>query len=140
MSSANARYRIPLAARAAALLAAILLGLGSIGLLQVAAWTGMAFDYGARYGLTKGLDRTFDGKHPCPLCKQISLARQSDKESKPAVTLTLTPIKLACAPATVGAAPHFVSPSDTHVYFDVVENFTTRSDRPASPPPRNLAA
>ena len=98
----------------------------------------MAVNYGARYGLTKGLERTFDGKHPCPLCKQIAKARQSEKESKQAVALTS--IKLACAPATVVAAQRLSSPCEKQIYFDVVEFCTIRSERPASPPPRNLAA
>ena len=48
----------------------------SIGLhwavLQSAAWVGMAVAYSVEKGsLTEGLSDTFDGNHPCRLCKAV---------------------------------------------------------------------
>ncbi len=124
--------------RGAALFAAALLGLGPLGLLQAVAWTGMAFDYSARYGLAEGLGRTFDGQHPCPMCKEITQARQKEKDSKAAVTLT--PVKLICIAAPSATRASKAPLREDRTYFVVRESFSTRADRPPSPPPRISAA
>lgn len=120
------------------MLAALLLGLGPLGLLQAVAWTGMAFDYSARYGLAEGLGRTFDGQHPCPMCKKITQARQKEKDSKAAVTLT--PVKLVCIAAPSAVSASETPPRQDRTYFVVRQFFVTRADRPPAPPPRTLAA
>ena len=55
----------------------------SIGLhwavLQSAAWIGMAVAYSVEKGVIEGLSDTFDGAHPCPLCKAVDEGKQ-DKE------------------------------------------------------------
>ncbi|MBU3666603.1 MAG: hypothetical protein FGM15_12120 [Chthoniobacterales bacterium] len=126
------------AARATLVLAALLLSLGPLGLLQAVAWTGMAFDYSTRYGFAAGLGRTFDGKHPCPLCKEITKARQNEKESKAAVTLS--PVKLVCVLAATPEVSSAGAPRGEHTYPLATVLFAERTDRPALPPPRTLAA
>lgn len=40
--------------------------------LQGVAWVGMAVSYSVQDGsITEGLSKTFDGAHPCPLCKAV---------------------------------------------------------------------
>ena len=57
---------------------------GSIGLhwafLQAIAWAGMVISYSQDASLTEAVVKTFDGKHPCPLCKQIAKGKQSEKK------------------------------------------------------------
>lgn len=51
--------------------------------LQGVAWVGMAVSYSIREGsVTEGLSQTFDGKHPCPLCKAVKQAAL-ESESQP---------------------------------------------------------
>jgi hypothetical protein len=40
--------------------------------LQTVAWTGMLIRYSSEGGVRQGLAQTFDGEHPCPLCKAIA--------------------------------------------------------------------
>ena len=57
---------------------------GSIGLhwafLQAIAWTGMVISYAHDAPLGEAVVKTFDGKHPCVLCKQIAKGKQSEKK------------------------------------------------------------
>jgi hypothetical protein len=60
----------------------------SIGLhwnaLQVVAWAGMLRDYTAQKGWVAGVIETFDGEHPCCMCRQISRGKsQQQDESAP---------------------------------------------------------
>jgi len=56
-------------------------------LLQGVAWVGMAVSYSIEVGSVKeGLEKTFDGEHPCPLCKAVQKGGQ--EEGDPADPLT----------------------------------------------------
>ena len=46
---------------------------------QSVAWVGMVVSYSQDLPLAAALSQTFDGKHPCSLCKQIAQGRQSEK-------------------------------------------------------------
>jgi hypothetical protein len=49
--------------------------------LQSVAWVTMLADNARVAPLTEALEKTFDGKHPCPLCNKIAQGRQSEKKS-----------------------------------------------------------
>ncbi|MCB1096502.1 MAG: hypothetical protein KDN22_13075 [Verrucomicrobiae bacterium] len=52
-------------------------------LLQCVAWVGMAIAYTGEDGsLVSGLSRTFDGQHPCSLCKAVESGVRSEQEQK----------------------------------------------------------
>jgi len=57
----------------------------SIGLhwafLQAMAWTGMILTYSQEGTFREALAKTFDGQHPCSLCKQIDVGKKSEKKS-----------------------------------------------------------
>ena len=57
-------------------------------LLQSVAWTSMAFSNAKHANLTQALEKTFDGQHPCELCKRIEKARQSEKKQDPQIAIT----------------------------------------------------
>ncbi len=58
----------------------------SIGLhwtfLQSMAWVGMVVSYTHAEGVTAALEKTFDGKHPCALCKAIAEGKQAEKKAE----------------------------------------------------------
>jgi len=58
----------------------------SIGLhwafLQTVAWAGMIVSYSQKLPLTKAVEKTFDGQHPCSLCKHIAKAKQSERKTE----------------------------------------------------------
>ena len=77
-----------LARRAAlwTLSATLLLGLSDGGwvLLQGVAWARMIVDYSRTQPLWQALEDTFDGRHPCPLCKTIRKSREASREREQA--------------------------------------------------------
>ncbi len=50
------------------------------GLLQSVAWTSMLVDHLRTDTLAEAVQHTFDGKHPCCLCKAIAAGKQSEKK------------------------------------------------------------
>src|SRR5437879_2948959 len=55
--------------------------------LQSAAWTGMAVQYSIKAGsLKNGLSKTFDGHHPCALCRAVSRGRMQEAAGLQAVS------------------------------------------------------
>lgn len=57
----------------------------SIGLhwafFQTLAWAQMVISYSQNASLTEALEKTFDGRHPCKLCKNIDESKRSEKKS-----------------------------------------------------------
>ena len=58
----------------------------SIGLhwafLQAVAWTGMVISYSQDRPVTEAVSDTFDGNHPCKLCKEIATDKRTEKKSQ----------------------------------------------------------
>jgi hypothetical protein len=52
------------------------------GVLQSIAWVGMMVDYSREGSLGEALVKTFDGRHPCALCKAIAKGQKSDKPAE----------------------------------------------------------
>lgn len=50
--------------------------------LQTVAWTGMIISYSRDASLSEALSKTFDGEHPCPMCKVIKKARAEEKQQE----------------------------------------------------------
>jgi hypothetical protein len=72
-------YRLPRVAIAVAL--GFSIGL-HWGFLQSAAWVGMVVNYAEDGGIGRALLETFDGNHPCALCKAIAEGKKSEKKSE----------------------------------------------------------
>jgi len=51
-------------------------------LLQTVAWTTMLADNLHSNSFHEAVAKTFDGKHPCPLCKAIAAGKQSEKKTE----------------------------------------------------------
>jgi hypothetical protein len=66
-----------------AALALILLMPGPAVLVQQAAWVNMLVSYTQERGLKRGVIETFDGNHPCGLCKKAEQLRQQEPPEDP---------------------------------------------------------
>jgi hypothetical protein len=106
----------------------------SIGLhwitLQSVAWGMMIVTYSQSCPLSEALAKTFDGKHPCDLCKHISVAQHAPK--KPEAQPAVAKLDLICA-VTPRSLP------DAWKRFNYASSsapINERGDRPAIPPPR----
>ena len=42
----------------------------------------MVVDYSREGSVSEALAKTFDGKHPCPLCKAIAAGKKAEKKSE----------------------------------------------------------
>ena len=56
-------------------------------LLQSLAWTSMLVNNLAATSVSTALERTFDGEHPCPLCKAIAKGRKAEKKADTLISL-----------------------------------------------------
>ena len=56
-----------------------------MALLQGVAWTTMVHDFSKSGSLSQAVEKTFDGKHLCPLCKKIAKARTAEQKSPASV-------------------------------------------------------
>jgi hypothetical protein len=102
-------------------LALFLVAGGHWAMLQSVAWVTMVKDFSKTGSLTEAVGKTFDGKHPCAMCKKLTNARAS--EEKAPVTLKVdkkaevfvasirseAPMPLA-RPIVYGPAPFVVMP------------------------------
>ena len=52
---------------------------GHWAFLQSAAWVGMALSYSKCDSMTVALEKTFDGKHPCQLCKLVKAGKAAEQ-------------------------------------------------------------
>ncbi len=84
-----------------ALLLALLMQ-GPAMLVQEVAWVNMLVTYTQERGLKRGVIETFDGEHPCELCKTAEKMRQQkgDDPAEPATPQTTRP-NLAWGPMMI---------------------------------------
>jgi hypothetical protein len=55
---------------------------GHWAILQSVAWVGMAVTYSKDASLSVALKKTFDGQHPCQLCKAVAEGKQAEKKKE----------------------------------------------------------
>ena len=103
-------------------------------LLQSVAWVNMAVHFSRSSPLTEALVKTFDGKHPCSLCKHISKSKSTEKKTDSTLDLKKQEFPYA--------ASMFIFTPPT-LYWEVPEKASLASDltdAPPVPPPRILSA
>jgi hypothetical protein len=99
--------------------------------LQSIAWTAMIVDYSKSASLCQAIKQTFDGAHPCSLCRIVHGGKTAEKKSDPQF---LTPkIDMICTKRAITliqacACVDYVA-GDFSV-FNICES-------PPVPPPRN---
>jgi len=67
--------------------------------LQSVAWASMLIEYSQHASVAKAITQTFDGQHPCTLCKQILAGQRAPKKDGPLVTKAKP--DLICATRTI---------------------------------------
>lgn len=65
-------------------IALILLMQGPAMLVQEVAWVKMLVSYTQERGFKRGVIETFDGNHPCDLCKKAAEIRRQEQPQEPA--------------------------------------------------------
>jgi hypothetical protein len=103
---------------------------GHWAVLQTVAWASMIVEYSHGAAVTEAVEKTFDGRHPCPICKEIQQHQQSEKKHE-ALQL-VKKIELFDEPVA-----SLVFPSRVASLLKVVDFFSSaRADAPPVPPPR----
>jgi hypothetical protein len=107
---------------------------GSIGLhwaiLQWVAWAGMVISYSQEGPVSQAVAKTFDGQHPCSLCKQITESKRSEKKPECKFEAGKLKFRYGAAPLICPRLPELwqLTPPD-----DATDPLT---QAPPSPPPR----
>jgi hypothetical protein len=100
-------------------------------LLQSVAWVGMVVSYAQDESLPTALAKTFDGKHPCKICRAVAEGKRSERAPQTkgkelkfdwlALRATLPPAGLDCSSSAVPSSD-----------LDLPSNL----EAPPIPPPR----
>jgi hypothetical protein len=98
-------------------------------LLQSAAWVGMMVDYSCQGSIKDAVTKTFDGQHPCPLCKLVREGKKSEKT--PQAQQIVKKIDLFAGKTAAFYFPPQTAPAPP---FSLVT--VTRTEPPLLPPPR----
>jgi hypothetical protein len=61
---------------------------GPWALVQAVAWGTMIMDFSKQGSVTEAVAKTFDGEHPCALCKKISQAKTGQSKAPAIVAST----------------------------------------------------
>jgi hypothetical protein len=115
------------------LAAALLYGSGAHWLLaQGAAWAGMVAARAGRTSVAEALATTFDGRHPCRVCRIVKRGAGADstpRAGRPAPTVDFA---FASIPAVLPAA------EAARPFPDASPDFASAPRVPPSPPPNLL--
>ena len=110
----------------------------SIGLhwafFQSLAWTSMLADNLRRDSLAQAVTHTFDGQHPCQLCKAIADGKKSEKKSEWTPCFKTFEFPPATADFVLTAPARFALPSRADTFA------RTLAETPPTPPPRRALA
>lgn len=107
---------------------------GHWAVLQSIAWTTMLVDNLQQTSLTEAVSNTFDGEHPCPMCKHIDEGKKSEKKSD-ALDFKVKKFELASTQAV------FIFAAPAAFRLQPWMRFTANSvtETPPVPPPRAIA-
>jgi len=100
--------------------------------LQSVAWIGMAVSYAQHSSLSEALVKTFDGRHPCKLCKAVAEGKRSEQKQTP--QKPINKLDLFCFHSAVAVK----GPNPSRVTTDCAGAILAPSEPPPSPPPRHV--
>ena len=107
---------------------------GHWAVLQTVAWADMLAKNLLTESVSDAITKTFDGQHPCKMCKQISAGKKAEKQSE--LPLQIKKLEFVSErPAFVFIAPQEFRLSP--VFLSALDGLT---HLPSVPPPRALAA
>ena len=105
---------------------------GHWAVLQTIAWADMLAKNLQTESVGEAITKTFDGAHPCKMCKQISAGKKAEKKAD----LTLQIKKLEFV--SIRPAWLILAPQEFQTVPETALNFESIPHRPSVPPPRPL--
>jgi hypothetical protein len=103
---------------------------GHWAILQSVAWVTMVASYSQTAPLKAALVKTFNGEHPCSICKFVANGKKSEQKQETGKLLVkldffLTPTRVAIYP-----------PVPASLQFSSTRSAGSRNETPPTPPPR----
>ncbi len=105
-------------------------------LLQTVAWTGMLVSYSRAGSFTEAVSKTFDGQHPCCMCKAIESGRKAEREQSQEKSTPDAKIKCVLPLEAV----FLYSPRSSELPAPLPAVFHSFQPEPQTPPPRGNRA
>jgi hypothetical protein len=99
---------------------------------QSVAWTTMLAENLQTSSLSQAIQRTFDGRHPCCLCKEIAKDKQSEKKSD--VQNELKKLDFSHSHSEFV----FCAPSHFYEVRSATDTAISLAEPPSLPPPKEL--
>lgn len=100
--------------------------------LQTVAWATMLMNNLHTQSMIEAMTHTFDGKHPCCLCKAIAAAKKSEKKNESALELKKMEFPPARENFALIAPLQFQLLPQAHTFADSL------AQKPPTPPPRGF--
>ena len=89
----------------------------------------MTVNFSQEVSIAEALSKTFDGKHPCPLCKLVRAGKKTESKEEAKIDLK----KVDWFSDSICA---YDFPKTTRRSCASLTSLSSRADTPASPPPR----
>lgn len=102
-------------------------------ILQSVAWVSMAAGYSKEGSLSQALLKTFDGQHPCQLCRYVDNGRKTDQQREVQLPALKIDFFLQSQPVVLDI-PQFSLPQ---LGFSLL--LAARAEPPPTPPPLVLS-
>lgn len=103
-------------------------------MLKSVAWATMLAKNARTEPLSEAISQTFDGHHPCPLCRQIAENRQREKKSDAQPELKRLEYSLDRIAFVICPPNHFYLQSES------LSSAPLLTEQPPTPPPRAFPA
>lgn len=120
----------------------ILVTVFSMGLhcavVQMVGWMGMTMEYSRNNSLSEALVMTFDGKHPCKLCKFVEKELGNTDDDGPRIQGGKTDSKLQPSICWVCGIKSVCRPCSLIAIDKSAVHTRTMRARPPLPPPREV--
>ena len=119
----------------------VLLACLSVGLhwnaLQVVGWVGMAVEFSRTRPVADALEMTFDGKHPCDLCKLVQNQGPLSEDDPQSPPKSKSELKLLVASIWENPLVSLKPSAEITAFPDEPRRASLARERPPVPPPRN---
>lgn len=110
---------------------------GHWAVLQTVAWAGMLHDYAQRTGsVAVAVEQTFDGQHPCALCRDIAAAKAREHTQNPTAPKAKDDTKVKALVADSLVNPMILVVTEIRFPRAVPDFGPSRTEQPPTPPPR----
>jgi hypothetical protein len=103
---------------------------GQWALLQSIGWVGMFLKFSQTEAVSAAIEKTFDGKHPCNICKAVQEGKRSEKKQESQKLETKLDFICLKQLLALETPPPFACPISS------LDDLLGRTESPPRPPPR----